>query len=268
MQRVGLAQRNRSRRKSIATDDGSMWWRRSVDPEPAFYRSVDPFAVDPGLVTPFSLLLRKYVRGATLLDIDQPPLERIVRLKMATSGFGPIIAATMSPTEMAHDDAEENLPSEGVNETTSQIEPMGRRSNVILVDANGRDGQPGVIPQDEPRAADLAVGQLRAPTSMAWARSTRRDSWRHPIAARSLCHAMAATRRRWWMGCKIQSCMASEAVWRARAQDAQVGQCNPTASRRHTSDVAPLRTNSYSLYSPSRYCLLIGYAWPFLSFLL
>ena len=53
------------------------------DPEPALYRSSDPFAIDPGLVTPFALLLRKYVRGATLLGVEQPPLERIVRLSIA-----------------------------------------------------------------------------------------------------------------------------------------------------------------------------------------
>ncbi|MCA9860391.1 MAG: NFACT family protein, partial [Thermomicrobiales bacterium] len=47
------------------------------EPEPALFRSPDPFAIDPGLVTPFALLLRKYVRGATLVSIDQPPLERI-----------------------------------------------------------------------------------------------------------------------------------------------------------------------------------------------
>src|SRR5215207_711866 len=78
IQRVGLRDaqtvafelyQDRQRRHLVATIG---------DPEPAFYRSPDPFAVDPGLVTPFALLLRKYVRGATLIAIDQPPLERIV----------------------------------------------------------------------------------------------------------------------------------------------------------------------------------------------
>ena len=37
-------------------------------------------STDPSLITPFGLQLRKYVRGGFLIGIEQPPMERIVRL--------------------------------------------------------------------------------------------------------------------------------------------------------------------------------------------
>ncbi|HET9660902.1 MAG TPA: NFACT RNA binding domain-containing protein [Thermomicrobiales bacterium] len=107
------------------------------DPEPAFFRSPDPFAIDPGLITPFGLLLRKYLRGATLVAIDQPPLERIVRLSIAKR-FWP---------HNREDDALEDDADELDDESSPvipelvfvylHIELMGRRSNVILVDEHG-----------------------------------------------------------------------------------------------------------------------------------
>jgi predicted ribosome quality control (RQC) complex YloA/Tae2 family protein len=107
------------------------------DPEPAFFRSSDPFAVDPGLVTPFALLLRKYLRGAVLVAIDQPPLERIVRLSIAKR-FWP-----HNREDDALEDESDDLDDEA-NPATPElvfvylhIELMGRRSNVILVDEQG-----------------------------------------------------------------------------------------------------------------------------------
>lgn len=104
------------------------------DPEPAFYRSPDPFAIDPGLVTPFALLLRKYVRGATLVAIDQPPLERVIRLSIAKRFW----------SHHRDDDLQEETDQDGetdldlipstVNFVYLSIELMGRHSNVILVD--------------------------------------------------------------------------------------------------------------------------------------
>jgi predicted ribosome quality control (RQC) complex YloA/Tae2 family protein len=40
-------------------------------------------SLDPELITPFGLLLRKYVRGAILIGVEQEPLERIIRLSIA-----------------------------------------------------------------------------------------------------------------------------------------------------------------------------------------
>ncbi len=138
IQRVGLRDaqtvafelyRNRRRQHLVATIG---------DPEPALYQSSDPFAIDPGLVTPFALLLRKYVRGATLIAIDQPPLERIIRLS---------IAKRIWPHNRADDEPESE--EEEIDEAAVGLEPeivtvdlyielMGRRSNVILVDERDR----------------------------------------------------------------------------------------------------------------------------------
>ena len=138
IQRVGLRDtqtvafevyRDRRRQHLVATIG---------EPEPALYRSIDPFAIDPGLVTPFALLLRKYVRGATLLAIDQPPMERIVRLSIAKR-FWTHNRADDEPesAEDEHDAEAAGLESEIVS-VSLYVELMGRRSNVILVDQDDR----------------------------------------------------------------------------------------------------------------------------------
>ena len=66
-------------------------------------------------VTPFVLLMRKYVRGGRIASVDQPTLERVVKLTV----------------EKRHEDG---------STTTCAIiiEAMGRHSNVILVGPDGR----------------------------------------------------------------------------------------------------------------------------------
>lgn len=130
IQRIGLRDprtvafeiyRDRTRHHLVATIGA---------PEPAVYRSTDPFAIDPGLSTPFVLLLRKYVRGASLVSIDQPPLERIIRLS---------IAKRFWPHNRADDESSDD---EEIDETWAPdptfvflaIELMGRHSNIVLVD--------------------------------------------------------------------------------------------------------------------------------------
>ena len=137
IQRVGLRDtqaiafelyRDRQRHHVVATIG---------DPEPAFFRSSDPFAIDPGLITPFALLLRKYVRGATLVGIEQPPLERIVRLSLAKRFWAHHRADdALEEDPDTTDDEIDPAPSELVS-MDLYIELMGRRSNVILVDEQG-----------------------------------------------------------------------------------------------------------------------------------
>jgi NFACT N-terminal and middle domains len=55
-------------------------------PEPALYRTEAEYAADPSIVTPFALLLRKHVRGGTVAAIDQPALDRVIRLSKANMG--------------------------------------------------------------------------------------------------------------------------------------------------------------------------------------
>ncbi|MCO5176674.1 MAG: NFACT family protein, partial [Thermomicrobiales bacterium] len=49
----------------------------------AFWLSSDRVDADTEHVSPLLLLLRKYARGGRLLDISQPPGERIIRLSIA-----------------------------------------------------------------------------------------------------------------------------------------------------------------------------------------
>ncbi|HVL25768.1 MAG TPA: NFACT RNA binding domain-containing protein [Thermomicrobiales bacterium] len=95
-------------------------------------------SLDPNLITPFGLQLRKYVRGGFLIGIEQPPLERVVRLS---------IAKRMAPlhTDGARDEAEEVEDAEeddiwsgeNVSRLELIVEIMGRHSNLILVDDEG-----------------------------------------------------------------------------------------------------------------------------------
>src|SRR5215207_7160181 len=53
------------------------------DRQPRLRLAPDMPSLDSALITPFGLLLRKHVRGGIILGIDQPPLERLVRLSIA-----------------------------------------------------------------------------------------------------------------------------------------------------------------------------------------
>jgi len=66
--------------------------------------------------TPILLLLRKYVRGARLVGVEQPEFERILRLEL------------LPPGELA----------EQHDHVSLVVEAMGRHANVILVDGTER----------------------------------------------------------------------------------------------------------------------------------
>lgn len=113
-------------------------------------------SLDAELVTPFGLLLRKYVRGGVLVGVEQPPLERLVRLSIAkrlpphNGRRGEPIAAPEGsrpvpddhPPEAAlGDDPGEDEDDGGEGDATYvhlAVELMGRHSNLILVDDEGR----------------------------------------------------------------------------------------------------------------------------------
>lgn len=103
-------------------------------------------SLDPALRTPFGLLLRKYVRGSLILDVAQPPLERIVRLSIAKRVEPPIRHASPSiPPEV---EEEEPVDDDGfaggdagetlIRNFSIYVELMGRHSNLILVDDENR----------------------------------------------------------------------------------------------------------------------------------
>ncbi|MGH2549146.1 MAG: Rqc2 family fibronectin-binding protein [Thermomicrobiales bacterium] len=113
------------------------------DRDPRLLISASDPVIDVSLVTPLVLLLRKYARGGVIVGIEQPPLERIVRVSIAKR-----IANTR------HSEREEISESDGMNEDGEDtdeiygvesptfvhlyIEIMGRHSNIILVDDEGR----------------------------------------------------------------------------------------------------------------------------------
>ncbi|MFP4437076.1 MAG: NFACT family protein [Chloroflexaceae bacterium] len=102
--------------------------------------------------TPLLLLLRKYVLGGRIIAIEQPPLERILVLSIAKetarrNHLESQIAPEAIPTEDesaedevadTEDDAEPPPAAADPNQPALQcelvIEPMDRRSNIILVD--------------------------------------------------------------------------------------------------------------------------------------
>ncbi|HET7054878.1 MAG TPA: NFACT family protein, partial [Thermomicrobiales bacterium] len=51
---------------------------------PAVYLTDDAPVSDRQLITPLLLLLRKYARGARIVAIQQPPLERVITLSFSS----------------------------------------------------------------------------------------------------------------------------------------------------------------------------------------
>jgi predicted ribosome quality control (RQC) complex YloA/Tae2 family protein len=97
-------------------------------------------------VTPFLLLLRKYVRGGQVLDLTQPPLERTVSLSIAkflpldkpaeAAGSGAAAPAMVAPG--TDDQATDDDAQPGYEVVVRLIvEIMGRHSNIVLVDSGG-----------------------------------------------------------------------------------------------------------------------------------
>lgn len=93
---------------------------------------------DTQLVTPLLLLLRKYVRGGTVVGIEQPPLDRVVRLSIAKR-MGSHNDPSEFTDELPHDEEDDDPDGlEGATFVHLVIEIMGRHSNILLVDDDGR----------------------------------------------------------------------------------------------------------------------------------
>jgi predicted ribosome quality control (RQC) complex YloA/Tae2 family protein len=112
----------------------------SADAErPRLYLASSLPSFDTAVVTPFSLQLRKYVRGGFVIDIAQPPLERVIDLTIARR-----LPDAAKKRGAIHDDDVEEEPDDDdiwgrpdVVRTRLVIEIMGRHSNLILVDEDG-----------------------------------------------------------------------------------------------------------------------------------
>ncbi|HQX62176.1 MAG TPA: NFACT RNA binding domain-containing protein [Thermomicrobiales bacterium] len=105
------------------------WLVMSIHPDDAgFWLSTKRIDADPERVSPLLLLLRKYARGGRIVAISQPPFERIIRLSIA------------KPTRATNRDDDIEDDNDDIDLTTTElyVELMGRRSNIILVDDEGR----------------------------------------------------------------------------------------------------------------------------------
>ncbi len=93
---------------------GAHWLLCSAHPQHARIHLVADRPDRPSdAVTPLLLLLRKHVRGSRLIAVEQPPLERVLRLRF-----------------------QRQPPGEPVQTTDLVVEVMGRLSNLILLDAD------------------------------------------------------------------------------------------------------------------------------------
>lgn len=121
------------RRHLLASADAALPRLRLTDAMPS---------LDPALITPFGLLLRKHVRGGVIASIDQPPLERLVRISIAKRVLPldeePAAAPELGSANLDDEPPEEEDEAVDLRFVHLVIELMGRHSNLILVDDDGQ----------------------------------------------------------------------------------------------------------------------------------
>jgi predicted ribosome quality control (RQC) complex YloA/Tae2 family protein len=122
------------------------------DRQPRLRLAPDMPSLDSALITPFGLLLRKHIRGGIILGVDQPPLERLVRLSIAKRQAPLKTRRNTSEPDMSEieldevdevdeledDELHESREGVALNHVALYVELMGRHSNLILVDDDGR----------------------------------------------------------------------------------------------------------------------------------
>ncbi|MEX2314692.1 MAG: NFACT family protein, partial [Thermomicrobiales bacterium] len=114
---------------------------------------------DAERVTPLLLLLRKYARGGRIVSVSQPRYERIVQFS---------IAKPIQPNNTDDDVADDNDDDADLVSTELYVEIMGRRSNIMLTNDDGRilDAIKRVSPQMS-RVRPIRLGRLVRPVGLA-----------------------------------------------------------------------------------------------------
>ncbi len=146
IQRIGLIDRL-SLAAEIYAGGRRRWLVASADARAGrVHLTEHPPSLDTALVTPFGLLLRKYARGGVVVGVEQPPLERLVRLSIAKR-LGPHNAARPRHDDRSYEDDGEDANEPGWVDEDGEfdatyvhlvIELMGRHSNLLLVDDEGK----------------------------------------------------------------------------------------------------------------------------------
>ncbi len=98
---------------------------------PRVYLASTRLSADPSVVSPLLLLMRKYARGAEIVSIQQPPLERVIRLSIAKRFF-------MDKKRELQEEPEDDEDEGEIIYSDLIVEIMGRRSNIILTSDEGR----------------------------------------------------------------------------------------------------------------------------------
>ena len=150
MQRVGLLDPRTIGAEIYAGGQRHYLIASANDRQPRLRLAPEMPSLDSALITPFGLLLRKHIRGGIILGVDQPPLERLVRLSIAKrqaplktrrDALEPdVTEVDVDDHELADEELEVHEAREGValNHVALYVELMGRHSNLILVDDDGR----------------------------------------------------------------------------------------------------------------------------------
>jgi len=117
------------------------------DRQPRLRLAPDMPSLDSALITPFGLLLRKHTRGGIILGVDQPPLERLVRVSIAKRQAPLKTRRRVSQLDETGiegdeldelDELHESREDVALSHVALYVELMGRHSNLILADDDGR----------------------------------------------------------------------------------------------------------------------------------
>jgi len=138
IQRIGLVDRRTIAAEVYAAGSRHFLLASADDRQAGIHLTSAMTSLDAELITPFGLLLRKYTRGGVIVGIEQPPMERTMRLtiakRMHERGDRDGGAEDVPAEEEDADEAEGAIDATFVH---LQVEVMGRHSNLVLVDDDG-----------------------------------------------------------------------------------------------------------------------------------
>ena len=136
IQRIGLVDRRTIAAEVYGAGERRFLLASADDREAGIHLTPAMTSIDAELITPFGLLLRKYLRGGVIVGIDQPPMERTLRLTIAKRlrPKGEAITDSVVSEEFEEEEDAGEIDATFVH---LHVEVMGRHSNLVLVDDDG-----------------------------------------------------------------------------------------------------------------------------------